>query len=255
MNKFKFIHRAKSFVTRHSPEILVGLGVTGMIGTTVLAVKATPKALKLIEEKKAEERTDKLTPIETVKTTWKCYAPAAVMCVSSAACIIGASSVHIKRNAALATAYKLSETALSEYRDAVVETVGERKEHSIQDALDVKRIKKASEENNEVIMTNCGKTLCLDPTSGRFFESDIDHIRKAENELNKQMLHDMFGYASLNDFYDALDLPHTDVGDMIGWNVHNLIDIRIGSGIAPDGRPCIVVNHNHSPAYEYDRVS
>lgn len=254
MNKSKLIHRAKLFVTRHSPEILVGIGLTGMIGTTVLAVKATPKALKLIEQKKAEEQTDKLTVIDTVKTTWKCYVPAVVTGVTSAACIIGASSVHIKRNAALATAYKLSETAMAEYREKVVETLGERKEQTIQDKVDADRVKKAAAQSDEVILTTGGKTLCLDPTSGRFFEHDIDRIKDAANELNSQMLHDTFGYASLNDFYDAIDLPHTDVGDMIGWNVHNLIKLRIGSSIAPDGRPCIVLNHEHSPRYEYERV-
>lgn len=254
MNKSKFIHKAKLFVTRHSPEILVGVGITGMIGTTVLAVKATPKALKLIENKKADEHTDKLTPIETVKATWKCYVPAAVMCVASAACIVGASSVHIKRNAALATAYKLSETAMTEYREKVVETLGERKEQAIQEKLDVDRIKKAAEKSEEVIRTGHGDTLFLDPTSGRLFESDIDYVKNAINDLNGQMLEDTFGYASLNDFYDALDLQHTDIGEMVGWNVHNRIKIRIGSGISPNGRPCIVINHEHAPKYDYERV-
>jgi len=78
----KFLTNVKSSLSKHSPEILVGIGITGMVTTTVLAVKATPKALKLIEETKKEERKDKLTPIETVKATWKCYIPAAVTGVS-----------------------------------------------------------------------------------------------------------------------------------------------------------------------------
>ena len=49
-----FIRTTKRFFKNHTPEILTGLGTAGMIFTTVLAVKATPKALKLIDEKKKE---------------------------------------------------------------------------------------------------------------------------------------------------------------------------------------------------------
>lgn len=254
-NMPKLFRSAKQFMTANSPKILIGTGIGLGVGTVVLAVKGTPKALELIEKKKAEENKDKLTPIEVVKTTWKCYVPAALTGVTSIAFIIGADAKYTKRHTALMAAYKLSETALTEYRDKVVETIGEKKELAIRDEIDKDRMEKNPVTNSEVVVTDRGTTLCLDPTSGRYFESDIDHIRKAENELNRRMLHDMFGYVSLNEFYDELGLDHTDVGDIVGWNVHNLIDIRIGSQIAKDGRPCIVVDHNHRPEYEYDRIS
>lgn len=248
----KFLVRPTAFVTKHSPAILVGLGVAGMLTSTVLAVRATPRALDLIEERKRELEKDTLTPVEVVKATWKCYLPSVVTSITSTGCLIAAHSVHTRRHAALATAYKLSETAFAEYRDKVVETVGENKEKSIREKLDADQIEKTYANNNNVIRTSHGSTLFLDNTSGRFFESDIDHVRKAENMLNKQMLHDMFGYASLNDFYDELDLPRTDIGDSLGWNVHRLIDIRLGSGISPEGRPCIVIEHVNRPEYGYD---
>ena len=256
MNKKKLPHfmvSAKRYMHQHSPEFLIGIGIAGMTGAAVLAVKGTPKALELIEAKKREENKDKLTPIETVKVTWKCYMPAMVAGVSSAGCLILANSVHARRHAALATAYKLSESAFTEYREKVIETMGEKKEQNMQEKLDADRIERAADKNKEVLITHTGKTLCLDPTSGRFFESDIDHIKKAENELNKNMIHDLYGYCTLNEFYDELGLPHTDVGDILGWNVHKLIDIRIGSGLSPDGRPCIVIDHRNAPFYEYDK--
>ena len=40
----------KTSIKKHSPEILTGIGIAGMITTTVMAVRATPKALILIEE-------------------------------------------------------------------------------------------------------------------------------------------------------------------------------------------------------------
>ena len=121
-------------ISNHSPEILTGLGIAGMITTTVLAVKATPKALSLIEHKKEElelTESEKLSPIETIKATWKCYISTVVTGVSSVACLVGASSVNARRNAALATAYNLSATALSEYKEKVVEAVGEKKEQIV----------------------------------------------------------------------------------------------------------------------------
>ncbi len=90
-------------VQKHSPEILTGIGIAGMIATAAIAVKATPKALKMIEEKEGEVGKS-LTGPEVVKTTWKCYIPAAVSGVCSAACIIGASSINARRNTALVTA-------------------------------------------------------------------------------------------------------------------------------------------------------
>lgn len=114
------------FIKKRGPEILTGIGIAGMVTTTVLAVKATPKAMRLVKEKE-DYYEIKLTPKEIVATCWKCYIPSVVTCALSMSCLIGASSVNLKRNAALATAYKLSETALTEYQEKVVETIGEKK--------------------------------------------------------------------------------------------------------------------------------
>ena len=266
MNKAKILEKVKGITYKHGPEILTGLGIAGMVTTTILAVKATPKALELLQEKEKEsidkqvkagvpyeEIKNGLPPIEIVKTTWKCYVPAAVTCVVSVSCLIGASSANVRRNAALYSAYKLSETALTEYKEKVVETIGEKKEQTIKEKIDKDRIEKNPVSTSEVIITRKGNTLCYDYLSDRYFESDIDQIKKVENVLNKQMLHDLCGYVSLNEFYDELGLNHIGVGDDIGWNVDRLIDIRISSQIADDGRPCIVVNHENAPFYEYDK--
>lgn len=243
----------RRFVSRRSPEILMGIGISGMITTTVLAVKATPKALELIEEKKQEELVDKLTPLEVVKVAWKPYIPALVTCVVSTSCLIGASSVNAKRNAALATAYKLSETALTEYREKVIETIGEKKERTVRDRVAEERVKKNPVSKNEVIVTGNGKTLCFDPISGRYFMCSIEVIKRAENELNKQMLHDISGYVSLNEFYDELGLDHTSIGDDLGWNTDQLIDIAFSSQLNDNGEPSVVLDYLVAPKYDFNR--
>lgn len=256
MSKIKFkplIKTIRSGLAKHSPAILTALGITGMIGTTVLAVKSTPKALDLIENKKEELNKNELTLLETVKATWKCYVPAAITCVTSTACLIGASSVHTKRNAALATAYKLSESAFIEYRDKVVETIGEKKEQSVRDAIAKDHVEKNPVTNNEVIITDRGYTLCYDELSGRYFYSDIEKIKKAANELNRQMLNDM--YVSLNELYYELGLEGTKLGEQMGWNVdRGLIDLKFSATVSADDRPCIVLDYRVPPMYDYQNM-
>lgn len=254
-NLATIVASTRQFVSKRSPEILTGIGIAGMISTTVLAVKATPKAMELIEAKKREEWLDELSPVEMVKVAWKPYIPAIVTCVTSTACLIGASSVSAKRNAALATAYKLSETALAEYREKVIETIGEKKERTVRDKVAEERVKKNPVSKNEVIITGNGKTLCFDPISGRYFMCSIETIKRAENTLNKQMLHDISGYVSLNEFYDEIGLDHTSVGDDLGWNTDQIIDIDFSSQLNDTGEPSVVLDYLVAPKYDFYKFS
>lgn len=247
----KAFNNMKTSIVKHSPEILTGFGIIGLGTTVVLAVKATPKALKCIEEKKKEVGTDELTPVEIVKAAWKPYVPTAVSCIFTASCFIGANSVHVKRNTALAAAYKLSETALLEYREQVVETIGEKKEQAVRDKVKQKQVDKIVTDETQVIHTGNGESLCLDPLSKRLFKSDIEHIRKVENIINKQLIHDICGSASLNEFYDELGLERTDVGDILGWTTEHMINLDIVPGITKKGEPCLVISHYNPPIHDF----
>ena len=251
LNFAKAIKDAQRLVVKHSPEILTGIGIAGMVTSTVLAVKATPKAVRLMEEAKHERGVEKLTPVEVVKATWKCYIPAAVSGVGGAACIIGAQAVNMKRGAALAAAYKLSETALAEYQEQVVETIGETKEQTVREKVAEKQLEKTPVSESTVIKTSKGHTRCFDPLTNRYFESDLESIRRAENTLNKRILQSLSGYASINDFYDELDLPHADLAEYMGWNSDNPIDLDITAMVADDGEPVIVVGHHNPPKYDF----
>lgn len=244
---------ARTSLVKHSPEILAGIGIAGMITTTVLAVKATPKALKILEEEKKVTKQDKIPAKDVVKLTWKCYLPAVATGAASVACLVGASSAHLRRNAALATAYKLSETAFAEYKSSVVETIGEKKEKAIKEKVADKQMEKNPASKNEVFVTSKGgTTLCYDPLSGRYFKSSIEKIQRAVNDLNRQMLTAMFGYISVNDFYDEIGLDHTVVGDDLGWNVDKgLIDISFTTRIADNDEPAIVLDYLVEPKYGY----
>lgn len=252
MEKFNFtgiVNMTRRFVSKYSPELLIGVGIFGMLTTTVMAVKATPKAIRLIDEAK-EEKGEELSKLEVVKASAVVYIPPVVTAVASTACIIGASKINYKRNAALATAYAISEAALTEYKDKVIETIGEKKELEIQNAIDKDRIDRNPVSQNEVFLTEKGNTLCFDLTSGRYFRSDIDKIKNAIQDLNFQMMDDM--WVSLNDFYSAIGLRETSIGDELGWSVSDgLIKPRFSSQLADDGTPCLVIKYNVKPDYNY----
>ena len=245
------IKSAGRVLTKYSPGILTGIGIAGMIGATFMAVKATPKALYLIESKKEESEVEELTPVETIKTCWTCYIPATLTTVLSAACLIGASTVSAKRNAALATAYSISEAALREYQEKVVEVVGEKKEKAVRDAVAKDQIDRDPVTKSEVVIIDSNSnTLCYEPLSGRYFKSTIDKIKKAEIKLDRQMIQEM--YVSLNDFYWEIGLDETDLGDKMGWNLSKgYMDLSFSSQLADDGTPCAVIVYGIPPVYDY----
>ena len=259
-NLVNFFNGIKNNLTTHSPDYLMGVGIAGMLATTILAVKATPKAIELQERKANEEKIsiNDLTPVDRVKACWKCYIPAALTCVSSVGCLIGSRSVSARRTAALAAAYNLSDTAYREYREKVMETIGEKKERVVEDKISEGKVKTNPIDNCDVIITEKGDTLFFEPISGRYFKSDIEKIKKAENTINKAILSDPFSCgSSLNDFYREIGIPATSMGENIGWNVATgMIDIYLSAQVVEEGsqyegKPCLVINYRTPPKYDY----
>ena len=172
--------------------------------------------------------------------------------VSSIACLIGSNAINAKRNAALTTVYTLSEMARNEYKEKVIETIGEKKERTIKEKVDAERIKRDPVSKKEVIITEKGTTLCYDHVFGRYFKSDIDIINRAMNKINREIVINM--YASLNDFYAELGLSPVEMGYDLGWNIDDgTIEIEPSSQLADDGTPCLVIDYSVSPKYNYSR--
>lgn len=248
MVKTKFeglVKMCKDTLSRRSPEILMGVGLVGTVATVVLAVKSTPKALRLIDEAENEKEAD-LTTCEKIRACWKCYIPSAIAGVGSVACLVASGSVNMKRNAALATAYAISDSAFREYREKVVETVGEKKEKIVRDAAMKEKIDKNPVSNADVIITEKGDALCYDSVFGRYFKSDRDTIKRVETKLNRQIISDMC--ISVNEFYDELGLSHIKIGDDLGWDIDDgQIDFDYSSQLADDGTPCLVISYRVAP--------
>lgn len=274
MNKINVSKSCKAlelWTSKHSPELLIGLGVAGLISAIGLGIKATPKAIKLMElekerqneELKNEARRnnctevgliDRLSKKDSLRVVWKCYVPTVVTAAVSVGCIIGGSKTSLKRNAAIATAYKITENAFSDYKEEVVKTIGEKKEQVIKEKVAEKRLKKESIENKEVIVTSGGDIWCYDSVFGKLFKSSKNAIDKAINTINKTMISDM--YVSLNDFYYELGIPPIEIGDDMGWNINDtdLVSVTYGSTIAANGEPCLTITYNIGPRYDYSKL-
>lgn len=235
---------AVKFTSLHTPEILTAVGITGMFTSTVLAVKSTPKALEEIKQKEAKTKT------EIVKAAWKCYIPSAALSFVSAGCLIGSNSISTRRNAALMTAYKLSETALNEYQEKVIETIGKKKEQTIREEIAKEKIKESPYSEERLFDTKKGESICLDSYSGRYFKTDIESVKQAVNKLNYNLIQHQF--VSLNDFYYELGLPDVKLGEDLGWPIEKgLIDVTFGSDLIDGKTPCLVLNYTPPVKYGY----
>ncbi len=255
----KSIQKINHELSKHSPAILTGFAIAGFITTVVMASKETldaKDALDDLHKREAEEKvknTKVVQAFKEVREVAPIYLPSALMGIASIGCVIGSYSISARRTAAIATAYSVSERALQEYKNKVVETIGERKEEKIHDEIAKDRVKKEPVDDQEVIVTNNAEMLCFDSCFGRYFTSSIEKLRKTESILNRRLMSEM--YVSLNDFYDEIGLPHVGVGDDLGWNIDEMIDFTFSSILLDDDRTCLVIDYGIAPRYDYRKLS
>lgn len=240
------LQKATRLLSRNSPLILTSLSVVGVSSTAILAVRATPKAMYLIDKYKNQNNIPDISKLEAVKLTWKCYVPAASVGLVTSICIIAAHRVSMRRSAALATLYSLTETTFKEYQDAVEETLGKKKEKWIRDQIDKNHLKNNPPKQNEIVITGNGSVLVYDALSGRYFASDIEKIRKAINEVNHDLM--TSNYITLNEMYSKLGLEDISLGENLGWDIERgLIEPRFSSQLTQDEKPCLVLNFKVFP--------
>lgn len=249
-NVKQIANKVKVKARKNSPVIFVGLGLAGMITSTVLAVKATPKALDIIKHEE-EKKGEKLDKKEVVKATWKCYIPTAITTAASIGCIVGGTKVSLSRTAAVSAAYEISRTAFDEYRNKVTKNIGHEAEQKIRDEIQQDKINKNPAptiiEDSDINVTGYGNTLCYDSLSGRYFRCDSTKIKEVENKVNRRLMTDM--YVSINELYNELGLdPINPLGNSLGWNVdRGLLDIEISSLVSNNGKPCLALDYSIEP--------
>ena len=240
-------------ISKNSPHILTGLGCAGFLSTAVLAVKGTPKALSILEtaqKLRERKRMNDLINLDKVKLTWKCYIPAGVVGATAIGCIIGANTVNMRRNAALASLYAVSETAFKEFKTKVAKEIGTTKVNKINDEVAREYVANNPPMSGNVIFTGSGEVLCCDKLSGRYFTSSYETIRQKVNDLNYRLRNEMT--IDLNDMYFELGLPSIDLGHLMEFNIEKgQIEPNYSTQLTEDGKPCLVIDFEVYPKYNY----
>lgn len=251
------VEKASKFFSENAPVILTSFAVAGVFTTAVLTAKATLEAKEQLDEVVENGHSGEFTKLELVQITWQPYIPAIISGLLTVGCIIAAQNINDRRNAALMSVYSLSEAALREYREKVAETIGENKERKIHDEVAQDRVRANPPSSTNVLITGRGSALCYDTMSDRYFTSDMETIRRAQNDINAQIFDEM--YASLNEFYNKIGIKGTVLGDEVGWSTDRRLEIEFSATIVEDegphnGQPCMVLNYRVTPNNTYTNL-
>ena len=199
------------FLKRNSSTILTCVGAVGVVVTSVMAVKATPKALTLLEKAK-EEKGEDLTKLEKVKIAGPAYIPSVVTGAATLACIFGAQILNKRQQAAITSAYALLNQSYKEYKNKVDEMYGEEAGENVRAVI----AKDKYDELDVPRPVGGDSQLFYDFFSGRYFESTPEKVQWAEYELNRSV--SVNGGASVNEFYDFLGVEELPEYDELGWS-------------------------------------
>lgn len=251
MNLSDFGNKTGRYLSKNSPAILMGLSVAGVLTTAYLTHKAAQKSIVDILADPAVD----LTAKEKIELTWKYYIPPALSCGATLAFIIAGNSVHSRRQAALITAVTLGETAFSEYKDKMVETLGKGKERKAQDEIIQRKVTEAEKSGKFeglIIHPDTQEQYVYDTYSGRTLVSTVEKLNKAANEVARECINN--DYASLNLFYSKIGLPDIPVGDEVGWNNSHSCEIDLSNAIVLDGKGLIAINYVNKPKVGFDSL-
>lgn len=247
----KLLSKSKMFFKRNGSTILTCMGGVGVVATSVMAVKATPKALYLLdmaEEQKGEE----LTLVEKVQTAGSVYIPSIIICASTLACIFGANALNKRKQAALMSAYALLDNSYKEYKRKVAQLYGEDADKTVQES-----IAKDNYEKDDIKLGDESR-LFYDDFSGRYFESTLEKVLLAEYELNKEFGRD--GYAYLNRFYELLGITQERNCKALGWSQEMIFDMYSTyfiefdhpKVVMDDGLECYILSFCYDPVVDFE---
>lgn len=246
---------------KYSPEILTTVGIAAGVGAAILGAKATLKVEPIIDdiqtgrelvvEKHRRTNDDgsnvysdqeRAKDVAYVYTTGalklgKLYGPALTLGVSSIACVLAAHGIMRRRNAALVVAYKAIEEGFSAYRKRVVEELGPEKDRDFLFGVTQKEIEDEKGKKSVVSeVTAPGYSVyarCFDQNSPEWEKNNPDHnvffLNCQQKYMNDKLLRT--GHVFLNEVYDAIGVPRTPAGAIVGWTINGDGDGYIDFGM------------------------
>ena len=247
------------FLRRNASTILTCAGAAGVVVTSIMAVKATPKALKYLEQAK-EEKGDDLTVGEIVNVAGPVYIPTLLVGASTIVCIFSSNVLNKRHQAMLSSAYMLANNSFKEYKNKLKELYGEETHNNIINSI---MVEKAEDMriSSDCFFTSCDLSLedetgepvlFYDEHSGRYFEATIEQVITAEYHLNRNFV--LRGYVYLNEFYEFLGIEETDYGSVLGWAVNDemyWIDFNHRKAVINDDLEVYIIETPYEPSYDF----
>lgn len=218
MDFTKIFRSIGGFLHRNAPELMIGSGIAGMLSATVITIPATVKATKLVESEKRRLGRD-LTKKEIVRLTWKFYILPFATAAGGTALTIGAAAKYRESNAALTAMVTSLETAAQNYKEAVVDEIGEKREEKIEQKLQEKEIKQLPSSPDQVGIAESGYGTTLFKIGRAYFRSTLERVKSNFLLFSSDLIAQ--SYLSYNDFishvtdYAVERLPNDE---LIGWN-------------------------------------
>lgn len=252
----KSFGRTGLVLSKKSPEILLGVGMAGVVVGTILACKATLKAEDVLvgarekldkinqardvseEEDYSDEDAQRDTAILYVKTGVKLletYGPAIVVTTASIALILQSHNILTRRNAALVAAYKLVDASFKEYRKRLINEYGEEADQKLrfgEREIEVTEVNSKGKEKKvikKILDTNdiLNYHFTFSEQTSSMFKRNYDmnmHTLKSVERYSNDILR-IRGHLFLNEVLDGLGMERTSTGAIVGWvsgyNEHN----------------------------------
>lgn len=256
-NLQRMFYKSGRRLKRNAPIILTGFSVIGVVATTITAIKATPKALSLIEQ--AEERKDDaLTILETLQIATPIYIPTVLLGVSTIACIISANTINQKQQASLSSSYMLLNETFKKYRHNAKKIYGDDADDRIIAEIAKDMYLSADGcKNYYPNLDNSDKVLFYESHSGEYFTSTMAAVINAQYHINRNLI--LKGWISVNDYRNFLGLPDVFGYDNVGWQIDRFYDDNImwldfnnHFTELEDGLECYIIYALYAPMLEMD---
>ena len=240
----------RPFIKKDASTILSCIGVVGVVVTTVMAVKATSKALSLIKNAE-KEKGEKLSKWEKVNVAGPVYIPSVITGAATIGCILGSNVISQRQQATLISAYALLDNSYKEYKKKTDELYGE-------DAGDQIRGEIAKDKyTGDNTSLDDSKELFFDFYSGRYFESTKEAVTWAEYETNRALV--VNGAVCLNEYYDFLGLEPLPEYELLGWSCGQIEEmyrhpwIEFEHSVTPidENLECTIINLPLAPFIDY----
>jgi hypothetical protein len=254
--------KVREFASENASTLLTAGGVVGTVATAVLSGRAGYKSAQILAEAERTPVSDKeephmmrgrppLTKTEKLIKVGPQFIPPVITGGATITAIVMSHRMSTAKAAALAAAYGLAQGQFEEYKEKVATKLTGPKQAQVNEELAQERV--ARNEGGKTVFVGSGNVLCFDQPSGRYFESTMEKIRQAANQVNEECIH--HDHAAAQMFYDELGLPKSEWADHVGFNAENLIELEFDTILHPDDNstPVLTINFKRLPTVDYEK--